>query len=138
MPVASKSKAPAAPKTNAKKGGKPTSKKTGNNNNSSGNDDDDGSDEDGEGEGFDEGSEPEDPLAKYEKMRDQIQHERVVRAHLLPLSAHTHVERQPARKHCHRGQDSRTQDLRAMFTPGEINNQATKEVKKGHFCHACM
>ena len=54
-----------------------------NNNDISGNDDDDGSDEDGEGEGFDQGSEPEDALAKYEKMRDKIQHERAVRAHLF-------------------------------------------------------
>ena len=71
---------------NAKKGAKPTSKKTvtiNNNNNILGNNDDNGSDEDGEGEGFDEGSEPEDALAKYEKMRDKIQHEHVVRAHLF-------------------------------------------------------
>ena len=85
-PITSKSKAPAAPKMNAEKGAKLTSKKTltiDNNNNISGNDDDDGSDEDGEGEGFNEGSEPEDALAKYEKMRDKIQHERAVRAHLF-------------------------------------------------------
>ena len=82
-PITSKSKAPAAPKTNAKKGAKPTSKKTvtiDNNNNILSNDDDNGSDEDGEGEGFNEGSKPEDALAKYEKMWDKIQHEH---AHLF-------------------------------------------------------
>ena len=86
VPITSKSKAPAAPKMNAKKGAKPTLKKTvtiDNNDDISGNDDVDGSDEDGEGEGFDQGSEPKDALAKYEKMRDKIQHEHVVCAHLF-------------------------------------------------------
>ena len=139
-PVTSKSKAPAAPKTSAKKGAKPTSKKMvtiDNNNDISGNNDDDGSDEDGEGEGFDEGSEPKDALAKYEKMQDKIQHEHAVRANLFLFQPILTLDDSPqgnivveAKIH--------PQDLRAMFTPREITNQGTKEVKKGHFCHACM
>ena len=101
-------------------------------------DDHNGSDKDGDGGGCDERSEPKDPLVEYEKMREYIQHECMVHAHTFLLSSHTHIEWQPTRKHSHRGQDLRTQDLHAMFTPGKIKNQATKEAKKGHFCHACM
>lgn len=63
----------------------------------------------------------EDPLEKYEKMKEEIQRECM-----------------PPRKHFHRGEDPRTQDLRVMFTPGEIRDKAMGKVKKGHFCKACI
>ena len=146
-PVTSKSKVLTAPKVNGKKGAmKPKSARAviisddddDIDDDIPGNDDHNGLDKDGDGGGCDEGSEPKELLAEYEKMWEQIQHERMVHAHTFLLSLHTHVEWQPARKHSHRGQDLRMQDLHVMFTPGEIKNQATKEAKKGHFCHVCM
>lgn len=42
---------------------------------------------------------------------------------------------QAPRKHAHRGQDPRTQDLRAMFT--KIERDVNGKDLKGHDCHVC-
>jgi len=62
----------------------------------------------------------------FGKIQEDTRTDTVVRAHPFPLLAHTHIEQQPARKHFHWGQDSCMQDLHAMFTSGEINNQVTR------------
>jgi len=80
-------------------------------------------------------SEDEDPVARYNWMAEEIQHEcKVCFIFLLwLLIAYLHI--QAPQKHNHWGHNNCTRDLQAMFT------KATKEdgkVLNGHICNFCQ
>ncbi|KAF8801154.1 hypothetical protein BYT27DRAFT_7262185 [Phlegmacium glaucopus] len=80
-------------------------------------DDEDGDDK-GEDEDEDEDEEDEDAITRYEKIRDEVQH-----------------DRQTLRKHVHRGNDACTQDIRLISTAG--TRTVDGEQLKGHWCEIC-
>ena len=76
-------------------------------------------------------------LEQYNRMAEEIQHERKVCLHFQvgDYCSLTFLDMQAPRKHGNRGHDDRTADLRATFT------KATKEEDgrklDGHICNCC-
>ena len=79
------------------------------------------------------------PWKNYEKIKEEILCERMVihtffrSMYPLLASAFSHCENTSIRE-----KNPHMQDLQAMFKPGEVKDQPTGKVEKGHFCQACM